>query len=103
MPATFPAALPVLAAATLHLRALAEADIPDWFARATDADSATLAGDPIPASIAEGPAWLARHRRRFHDRTALRWAIVPGPVAPPGSAASIGTIGLTFPHPGAST
>lgn len=38
-----------------------------------------------------GAAWLLRHRHSFHQKTALRWGIVPA-----GSHHSIGTIGLTF-------
>lgn len=98
MPARFPATHPSLATPALHLRPLTEADIPAWFARATDADSAALAGDPIPASIAEGEAWLARHRQRFAEQTALRWAIVPA-----DARESAGTIGLALPTPGAAT
>lgn len=94
----FPTILPTLSAPNLFLRPLGEADIPAWFARATDVESALLAGDPVPASIAEGAAWLARHRERFQAKTALRWAIVV-----PGIAESVGTIGLILPAPGART
>ena len=94
----FPTTHPTLTTPTLLLRPLTEADIPAWFARATDAESAALAGDPIPASIAEGAHWLARHRQRFQDKTALRWSITN-----PGTPDSLGTIGLTLPAPGART
>lgn len=103
MSAAFPTTHPTLATPRLLLRPLTEADIPAWFARATDAESARLAGDPIPATIAEGQAWLARHRQRFAEQAALRWSI----TQPPRSE-SLGTIGLTFappfgPAPGAHT
>lgn len=94
----FPLAHPTLRTPRLLLRPLAEQDIPAWFARATDAESAALAGDPIPASIEEGQAWLARHRQRFAEQTALRWAITPT-----NATESLGTIGLTLPAPGAAT
>jgi ribosomal-protein-alanine N-acetyltransferase len=86
---SFPDAVPVLAARELRLRELTEADIPAWFERATDADSADLAGDPIPSSIEQGAAWLQRHRDRFIAKTALRWAIEPE-----AASASAGTVGL---------
>lgn len=92
----FPACHPTLATSGLVLRPLAESDIPAWFARATDAEAAVLAGDPVPAAIEEGWGWLARHRQRFAERTGLRWAIVPE-----GAADSAGTIGLTLPAPDA--
>lgn len=85
----FPTTIPELACEALHLRALTEADIPAWFARATDAESAALAGDQIPDSIEQGAAWLERHREQFRREAAIRWAIVPA-----GTTASAGTIGL---------
>jgi len=75
----------------VRLRALTEDDIPPWFERASDPESAALAGDPIPASIDEGHGWLERHRERFRQQTGIRWAIVPQ-----GSTESVGTIGLTI-------
>ena len=54
--------IPTLRTERLVLRAPNEDDIPARFARATDRESAYLAGDPIPASVAEGEAWLARTR-----------------------------------------
>ena len=89
MTIAFPLETPTLTGEAIHLRALAEADIPAWFARATDAEAADLAGDPIATSIDQGREWLARHRQRFRDQTALRWAIVAN-----GAAESVGTIGL---------
>lgn len=93
MPPTlnFPAAVPTLHGDIVSLRELSEADVPAWFARASDAESADLAGDPIPASIEEGVRWLQLHRDRFRQQTGIRWAIVP-----PGSTESLGTIGLTI-------
>jgi [ribosomal protein S5]-alanine N-acetyltransferase len=87
----FPDAVPQLFGESLHLRELTEGDIPPWFKRATDADSADLAGDPVPESIAMGPLWILRHRERFQQKVALRWAIVPN-----GSKFSVGTVGLTI-------
>ena len=94
----FPHSVPTLSTRALHLRGLSETDIPGWFARASDLESATFAGDAVPTSITEGHAWLERHHARFREQTALRWAIVPI-----GAPASIGTIGLAFPAPGAAT
>ena len=88
---SFPDALPILRGDEVCLRELTEADIPAWFERATDAESADLAGDPIPGSIDEGTAWLSRQRDHFGRQAALRWAIVPK-----GGTASVGTVGLTF-------
>lgn len=87
----FPDAVPVLSGSSLHLREITEADIPAWFQRATDAEAADLAGDPIPDSIDLGVEWLQRQRDHFRDKTALRWAIVPT-----GSAVSVGTVGLAL-------
>lgn len=85
----FPDTVPRLEAAGLLLRELTEADIPAWYARATDAESADLAGDPIPDSIAMGAAWLARHRERFAQQSAIRWAVVAD-----GGDECAGTVGL---------
>ena len=87
----FPTALPSLTGTLVHLRELGEQDIEPWFERATDAESADLAGDSVPASISLGAAWLQRHRDSFSKRLGLRWAIVPS-----GALASVGTIGLTL-------
>lgn len=83
--------MPTLLGQTFSLRELCEEDIPSWFDRATDAESADLAGDPVPASIEMGVAWLQRHRDQFQQQAGLRWAIVPR-----GSAHSVGTVGLTM-------
>ena len=87
----FPDRVPTLFGDRLYLRELTEADIPAWFERASDRESAVLAGDPIPESIDMGIQWLARHRERFRRQDALRWAIVPT-----GATDSVGTIGLTI-------
>ena len=87
----FPDRIPLLAAESIHLRELSERDIPAWFARATDLESADLAGDPVPASIEEGAAWLQRHRERFRERSAIRWGIVDN-----RSLESIGSVGLAI-------
>lgn len=83
--------MPDLFAEMLHLRELTEADVPAWFARATDVESADLAGDPIPGSIETGAAWLQGHRDRFQQQTAIRWSIVPK-----GATESAGTVGLVI-------
>src|SRR5882724_512315 len=93
----FPAVVPTLLGETFCLRELCEEDIPSWFERATDLESADLAGDPIPASLEMGQAWLQRHREQFQKKAGLRWAIVPA-----GSPHSVGTVGLTI-GPGGAT
>ncbi len=85
----FPSTVPQFFGDRVGLRGLTVSDIPAWYARATDAESADLAGDPIPASIEHGLAWLQRHEDRFRAGRAIRWAI----VLPPGNE-SVGTIGL---------
>lgn len=87
----FPNAVPDLFGESVCLRELIEDDIPAWFGRATDEEAADLAGDPVPGSIDMGMQWLQRHRDRFRDGTAVRWAIVPT-----GSAVSVGTVGLSL-------
>ena len=93
MPVTlqFPDAVPKLFGEAAYLRELTEADIPAWFERATDAEAAALAGDPVPETIDMGVAWLQRHRERFRQQAAIRWAIVPQ-----GTTESVGTVGLTI-------
>lgn len=90
-PPRFPVTVPLLVGATLRLRELTEDDIPSWFERATERASADLAGDPVPASIEAGAAWLQRHRVRFRGKRGLRWAIVPE-----DGAVSVGSVGLAF-------
>ncbi len=87
----FPDAVPELFRDTVFLREIMEVDIPAWFERASDPESAVLAGDPIPESIEMGFEWLHGHRERFRQQTGIRWAIVPN-----SAASSVGTIGLTI-------
>jgi len=87
----FPDAVPEFFRDAVHLRELTEDDIPSWFERASDPESALLAGDPIPESVEMGFQWLQRHRERFRQQAGIRWAI-----APQGFTQSIGTIGLTI-------
>jgi [ribosomal protein S5]-alanine N-acetyltransferase len=87
----FPHAVPDLVGEFVRLRELTEDDIPAWFERATDIESADLAGDPVPVSIDMGLPWLQRHRHQFLQKGALRWAIVPI-----DSTVSVGTVGLTI-------
>ena len=88
---SFPDAVPTLLGDVVYLRGLTEDDVPAWFERASDPESAVLAGDPVPESIEMGSHWLQRHRERFHRRSGIRWAIVPN-----GSTDSVGTIGLAI-------
>jgi ribosomal-protein-alanine N-acetyltransferase len=87
----FPDAVPALFGETVYLRELTEDDVPAWFERASDPESAVLAGDPIPESVEMGFQWLQHHRERFRRQAGIRWAIVPK-----GSTDSVGTIGLTI-------
>ena len=87
----FPDEVPGLIAEGVRLRELTEDDIPGWFARASDAESSALSGDPIPESIEMGVRWLQRHRERFRQQTGIRWAILAN-----GSTESVGTIGLAI-------
>nr|WP_292178913.1 GNAT family N-acetyltransferase [Mesorhizobium sp.] len=75
----------------LVLRAPSERDIPGWFARATDVESASLAGDPVPDDISAGERWLARSRQRFADGKAIQWSIHQA-----GVSDAIGTITLSY-------
>ena len=87
--------VPTLTTERLVLRPLSELDIPAWFARASDRDAASLAGDPVPDSIAAGEEWLARSRRNLASGARLQWGIDrrEGPQ-------SIGTISLNMGAPG---
>ena len=87
----FPDAVPTLFGDKVYLRELTEDDVPAWFERASDPESAVLAGDPIPESVDMGVHWLRRHRERFRQHAGIQWAIVPK-----GSTDSVGTIGLTI-------
>ncbi len=89
---------PRLTTPRLVLRAPAERDIPAWFARATDVESASLAGDPVPDDMSAGKQWLARSRQRFADGKAIKWSIDQA-----GVSEAIGTITLSFPASGART
>jgi [ribosomal protein S5]-alanine N-acetyltransferase len=86
----FPDAVPDLCGDVVHLRELTEDNVPTWYERASDPESAALAGDPIPESPAMGFQWLERNRERFRQHAGIRWAIVPT-----GSTHSVGSIGLT--------
>jgi [ribosomal protein S5]-alanine N-acetyltransferase len=88
---SFPEALPHLAGESVHLRELTEDDIPAWFARASDVESADLAGDPVTKSMEAGAAWLQKHRDLFRKKAGLRWAIVHT-----GTIGSVGTVGLAM-------
>lgn len=90
----FPEVVPAIVVGDLLLRAPTEDDVPAWFARATDVESAALAGDPIPQSIALGAQWLARHRQRFAERRGIQWAIVCR-----RTSENLGGIGLNFTSP----
>ncbi|TGR29114.1 MULTISPECIES: GNAT family N-acetyltransferase [unclassified Mesorhizobium] len=84
-------AVPRLTTPRLVLRAPGERDIPAWFARATDVESASLAGDPVPDDMSAGARWLALSRQRFADGKAIKWAIDQA-----GVSDAIGTITLSF-------
>lgn len=87
-------AVPELRTNRLILRAPEERDIPAWFERATDQEAAALAGDTVPASIAEGKAWLARSQQRARAGERLQWVIDW-----PGHAESVGTVALALKIP----
>jgi ribosomal-protein-alanine N-acetyltransferase len=87
----FPDAVPELHGESVYLREPTEDDVPAWYERASDTESAALAGDPIPESIEVGFAWLRRNRNRFRQQAGIRWAIVPR-----GSTQSVGSIGLAI-------
>lgn len=82
---------PKLVTPRLLLRAPSERDIPAWFARATDVEAASLAGDPVPDDISSGERWLARSRQRFADGQAIQWSIDRTKISD-----AIGTITLSF-------
>jgi len=86
--------VPELRTSRLILRAPEERDIPAWFERATDREAAALAGDPVPASITEGKAWLARSQQRARAGERLQWVIDW-----PGHAESVGTVALSLKSP----
>jgi ribosomal-protein-alanine N-acetyltransferase len=82
---------PRLRTQRLVLRAPNEQDIPAWFARATDVESASLAGDPVPHDMSAGARWLARSRRRFAAGQAIKWSMDRA-----GASGAIGAITLSF-------
>lgn len=82
---------PKLTTPRLVLRAPSEQDIPAWFARATDVESASLAGDPVPDDMSAGERWFARSHRRFADGEAIQWSMDQA-----GVSDAIGTITLSF-------
>src|SRR5687767_10414272 len=57
----FPDAVPTLFGDKVYLRELTKDDVPAWFERASDPESAVLAVDPIPESVEMGFQWLQRH------------------------------------------
>ncbi|AGB45310.1 acetyltransferase, ribosomal protein N-acetylase [Mesorhizobium australicum WSM2073] len=83
--------VPRLTTPRLVLRAPGERDILAWFARASDIESASLAGDPVADDISAGARWLALARQRLADGRAIKWSIDQ-----PGVADAIGTITLSF-------
>ena len=87
----FPDTVPELEGVLVYLRAITEQDVPAWYQRATDVESAALAGDAIPESLAMGAQWLGRIRERFREQTGIRWAVVLK-----GTTQSVGSIGLSI-------
>ncbi|MGL4438701.1 MAG: GNAT family N-acetyltransferase [Bosea sp. (in: a-proteobacteria)] len=88
---------PTIQTERLILRAPAERDIPAWFARATDREAASLAGDPVPDDVSAGQEWLARSRRQVELGTRFQWSIDRTAVEE-----SIGTISLSISEPALS-
>lgn len=80
---------PVLHGFGLTLRELAEEDLPAWFDRLSDAEAATLAGDPVATSFRDVIEGLRHHREAFRNKEALRWAIVPDKLG-----VSVGSVGF---------
>ncbi|MCZ6853228.1 MAG: GNAT family protein [Gammaproteobacteria bacterium] len=72
-----PDEFPTLRRNGLLLRELNESDLPAWYARLADTQSAALAGDPVATSLRDVEAGLAHHRKAFCDKEGIRWAIVP--------------------------
>lgn len=89
---------PKLGTQRLVLRAPDKQDIPAWFARATDVESASLAGDRVPDDISVGEQWLARSRQQFVEGRGIKWSIDRS-----GVADSIGTITLSYGATGAKS
>lgn len=86
----FPPSVPTLHGASVLLREMNESDLPAWYERLRDAESAQMAGDPIAESISVCVEGLAYHRRAFAEGSGIRWSIIPI-----GSPAAIGSIGLS--------
>ncbi len=84
-----PDEFPVLRHNGLLLREMNESDLPAWYARLTDAESAALAGDPVATSIRDVEAGLAHHRKAFREKNGIRWAIVPDELG-----TSVGSFGF---------
>ncbi len=83
-----PDQFPVLRRTDLTLRQLEEADLPAWFARLTDPEAATMAGDPIAESLEFVLEAMDYHARAFRQKEGVRWSIVPAKLG------SVGTIGF---------
>jgi len=83
-------AFPKLTGTRVHLREICEADLPNWFARASDTSSSDLSGDPIPDSIDTVRGWFELHRDRYASGEGIRWAICTK-----DTDESIGSIGLS--------
>ena len=84
-----PDEFPVLRHNGLLLREMNESDLPAWYARLTDAESAALAGDPVATSIRDVETGLAHHRKAFREKNGIRWAIVPDELG-----TSVGSVGF---------
>ena len=84
-----PNELPVLHDQVVLLRAMSEEDLPAWFARLTDSESAKLAGDPIAQSMQTCIDGLEHHRNAFINKEGMRWSIVLR-----NTDQAIGSIGL---------
>ncbi len=88
--ALIPDVFPVLEGEGLTLRALREEDLPAWFSRLSDAESASLAGDPVATSIDQVVQGLQYHRRSFREKQSIRWSIIPDELG-----MSVGSIGFS--------
>lgn len=75
-----PESFPVLGGEGLTLRELTEEDLPAWFARLSDAEAATLAGDPVATSMQDAIDGLAYHRNAFRaqEGVGMRSGVVDG-------------------------
>ena len=84
-----PQEVPVLRDQVVELREMSEEDLPAWFARLTDAESAQQAGDPVAESMQTCIDGLEHHRNAFKNKEGMRWSIVLRKTAE-----AIGSIGL---------